>query len=107
MTYDRCHIADGCGGDEVCSALCPQRSAPKVEPFPHQQYPTRDEWDAISAALESGARRITRELVHREEQQEIWALSGEAIVYFATMTADGLPVSGDDRPDIRRGRIRP
>lgn len=25
--YKRCHLAEGCGGDEVCAALCP-REAP-------------------------------------------------------------------------------
>lgn len=24
MMYDRCHIADGCEGDEACAALCPE-----------------------------------------------------------------------------------
>lgn len=23
--YERCYLADGCGGDEACAALCPER----------------------------------------------------------------------------------
>lgn len=26
MPYERCYLADGCGGDEACVALCPARS---------------------------------------------------------------------------------
>ena len=32
--YDRCHITDGCGGDEACAYLCPKS---KVHQFCSQE----------------------------------------------------------------------
>lgn len=32
MTYDRCHLADGCAGDEACVALCPDQPRRRAVP---------------------------------------------------------------------------
>lgn len=53
------------------------------------------------------ARRITREIVRREDYRLAWMIDVAYARYFAPAIPNGLPFSGDDRPDIRRGRIRP
>lgn len=77
--------------------------------LPYIEYPKRL---LAESTLDGLGRRlafdwITRELVFRDEQRHVWNLDVADIQHIAASFPNGLPTSGDDRPGIRRGRMRP
>lgn len=82
MTYDRCHIADGCGGDEACVALCPTPLA--LTP------------SEIQAAHSERSRRLLRE--ERKERGKWGWLVADAREVIKQHPDWTIEISGDHRP---------
>jgi len=77
---------------------------PTVPPLPRVRYTQYAPRHPDGLALVMPA--MMREIVRREEQAHVWALPVKDVAFIAEQFVNGLPVSGDDRPDVRRGGWR-
>lgn len=87
---------------EMITAVWPiVETLPTLPPFEYDRRRTRH-FDGIAYL---GGDRYLRELVLREEQVRVWEATVESISGFVDFYAKrGIPVSGDDRPDVRHRR---
>lgn len=82
----------------------PTEPLPRVPRVEYQGGQAKRHPDGLALVMPA----MIRELVRREEAARVWEASVESISGFVDFYAKrGIPVSGDDRPDVRGGMIAP